>query len=343
MYVEWVQGFAIVGCLCSLSVMVSFLAFPPMRSRIFFQIISIVAACDFIGNLAFAFGFPPGGSSLCLTQGILVVFFFPASWLWTVLLCFCLRGVVINSRIPLSPRALHFIGWSIPAICTFVPLSSQTYSRFDDEVGFCFFSPLSGTPVVEDVFWIFFSFSALLFTYVFILVVWSVELWLRLAHSKAFGNHLSSLIRMSYEAMNLYPTAFILAWLPNALFQFFVTDVKHPDILLTVGLCCATTQSFMCAVIFFVNSAEVRLRWRHLIKQTLHSVLGYQQKQEFEGGRSSSANPSSVNLMASFSTVSTAYVGSEEVPKDFPISYETMERTMSDEPRESSIQISNLH
>lgn len=117
------QATAAFTCAMCLSVILTTIIFRSMSRKLFMQIIALISMCDLLGNTA-AF-FPTGGS--CTFHGIWYLFFFGASFNWTVVLSFLLFGLARRGKLLLSMRSMHLIVWPLACIRGILPLSSADY------------------------------------------------------------------------------------------------------------------------------------------------------------------------------------------------------------------------
>jgi hypothetical protein len=79
-------------------------------SRPFSHTIFFVSLSDFIASLFNTMGYPQNNNWTCPIQSFFVLMFFPATWIWTTLLVYQLRNLIVNKSINLSLYWMHAIG-----------------------------------------------------------------------------------------------------------------------------------------------------------------------------------------------------------------------------------------
>jgi uncharacterized membrane protein (UPF0136 family) len=79
-------------------------------SRPFSHSIFFVSLSDCLASLGGIMGYPQNNSWTCPVQSFLFLMFFPATWIWSSLLVYQLRNLIINKSINLSLFSMHTIG-----------------------------------------------------------------------------------------------------------------------------------------------------------------------------------------------------------------------------------------
>jgi hypothetical protein len=79
-------------------------------SRPFSHTIFFISLSDCIASLACSLGYPEHSSLMCHIQSFFLVMFFPATWIWSSLLIFQLRNIIVNKSKSLSIYSMHAIG-----------------------------------------------------------------------------------------------------------------------------------------------------------------------------------------------------------------------------------------
>ena len=127
-------SFSAVSACLSFAVVLTGLFWPGLmlsKCRPFSNILFFISLCDFLGSISNSFGFPPNGSQLCSAQSFFYLYFIPASWIWTLLLVYQLRTLILFKTLYISRKSMHIICWSIPLIPALLPLSTNYYGQDD--------------------------------------------------------------------------------------------------------------------------------------------------------------------------------------------------------------------
>lgn len=197
---------------------------------------------------------------MCTAQAVMFLFFFPASWTWSVALVYQLRCVLRFKKLWFTVAPLHFFCWGIPLVLLFLPLLTPT--QFGQDDGYNGKSPctLSGK---DSKLWMtsFFSFFLLCFcSMVVITADAAFHLWRR-------PNHRSIKREIAvYNTVKLYPVASLIAWLPNTIFVASYNLGADPSYFWTAVSMVLTTQNgTLLALIFFTHSQPARAKWKALL------------------------------------------------------------------------------
>lgn len=114
-----------LSVLGSFSIMLTCYNFPTLiqEGRLYMQIILLISLSDFCGSLAFSFGYVSDPAQ-CAWQGGLIIFFFRATWLWTLALSHQLYCLVKDSSKPppLTFRKLNVAIWTTNILAECLPL-----------------------------------------------------------------------------------------------------------------------------------------------------------------------------------------------------------------------------
>ena len=90
------------------------------RDRPLSYVIFLSALCDFFADIGLCMGFAKAGSNICVFQSIMVEFFFPASWIWMVILVHQLHDVIIYKKLWLRPMHMHSAVWPLSFLFLFL-------------------------------------------------------------------------------------------------------------------------------------------------------------------------------------------------------------------------------
>jgi hypothetical protein len=254
-----------LSTLCSGAVVATGLTFPSMmlsRNHPFSNIIFIISLCDMAGSIAFMFGFPYAGTTLCTAQSFLLFFFLPASWLWTAALVYQLRCMILFKRLSVSMFTLHCYCWSAALIVALLPLSQNQYGEDDDLSGRAL-CVLQSNNRHQKFFWVFGLFFGLLLGCVVLMVSWMAHVRWRLRFGGLQQDNKEIVI---YRATRLYPMAMLLTWLLSIFVSIMlVTNDSYHLQFIQFGEIAQTQCGTLFALIFFFNSKLTRNRWKDLL------------------------------------------------------------------------------
>lgn len=273
----------LISVLASLVVTSTAVLFPTMwMSKIYMKMIVMVSLSDAFAALALSFGFPTG--AMCSIQGTMLFFFYRSSWMWSCLMLFQLLYVVQHARIYFSFESMNYFVWGTNLILTLLPLSTGTWygesATFRDR-SICtlnIFGPYYYTWILE-------GFIVPLAITTVVLCVLTVMLYSKLRHlcSNFNKNLVGSLIL--YPTMTLFTASPLLYFFiyhygvyptaqgnpPN----IFIIQYTHAQLVYAwMGM-----QGFFNCIIFFCNSTEARMRWKHILRYLFLRCCGYQQNQ----------------------------------------------------------------
>ncbi len=99
---------ALFSCFLSFLVIITYLIFPRLKSKLFMKIITCISLSDCFANASELNGLPHT-RAFCVMQGIVMQFFYSASWIWTAILTYLLYSLVANGKISLPEWKMHAI------------------------------------------------------------------------------------------------------------------------------------------------------------------------------------------------------------------------------------------
>jgi hypothetical protein len=136
-----------------------------------------ISLSDFIGSIGCSFGYPEEGTMLCSAQGFLYLYFFPASWIWTTILVYQLRTLIIKKELKLSLLSMHCLGWLIPLIPSVLPLTDLQYGQDDmnNLISPCTFRQDNGLTYFVKYYWLVSCDAGLGVLCALIMTYWTVE------------------------------------------------------------------------------------------------------------------------------------------------------------------------
>ena len=279
------------------------------KHRPFSKMIFFISCCDLLGSSANCIGFPRSGSISCSIQAFFYLYFIPASWLWTAVLIYQLRSLILFKQISLAMTYVHAICWSIPLITSLLPLTTNPYGQDDFENGF---SPCSlGGDRTTRLLWISTTDSGLSFMLVILMTIWLVQIHRYLSTVDSYDS--TEKQKSLFASMKLYPLALLITWAPR-----FAANVgvgiqsigkDNYQIGIIPAAILASQYGVIVAIIFFTKSAAARLLWYNLFKR-----LAYTYCSNSYSSNSSNANYS-VDMRETCESLLLDILG-EESPED---------------------------
>ena len=266
---------ASLSAFLSLMVVLTGLIWPEImlaKSKPFSTIIFFISFADFCGSVMNCLGFPLKGSDMCSTQAAVGIFYFtPASWLWSLMLVYQLRTLIIFKSIHLSINWMHFLCWSVPLLPTFLPLTTNSYGQDDSQNGFvpC---TLGGNPTTKFI-WIDTVRTGIAFLCFFFMTIWSMEIYFYILRSDSNDNILRE--RKLFHSMKLYPTTLFITWFPSFLCVILINAkvLGVNSVFILVSFVISSQCGSLLAIVFFTRSSVSRLLWFNFMKRVWLSAL----------------------------------------------------------------------
>jgi hypothetical protein len=261
-----------VATIASLLVVLTGLFFPSMvKNSFMMNLICSICLCNFFStSVFFLFGYPEAFSTSCVIQGAVGTFFFPASWIFTSFMCYQLRCLLIDKRVWISLKWIHFITWSITSLVTFVPLLYDVEFGEDDKFSKespCNIETDNDNVSIYDFFDTWFSILVICFILMF---YWSIEV---ASYFKREGINNTYRMYTIYTSIILYPLGLIIVWLPVLILTIIgnisnKTLLSLPAELLNFCQFLSTQYGTFVAITFFRNSHRARSNWKYLLSFT---------------------------------------------------------------------------
>jgi hypothetical protein len=197
---------------------------------------------------------------------MMYLYFVPACIVWTTLLVYQLRSMLIDGKLKISMRTTHFIGWSLPLIPLLLPLSDEnvTYGM-DDQLSGNAPCSFRGNDLDKYV-WFNVIFTIPILSCFMLMVAWYIETYL---YFKRKGLLLFQKQNRELLKITLYPVILLITWVPNIVYfiiQLFSGDPHKrgsPDFITTAFLI-STQYGTALAILFFIQSAKAREKWYSL-------------------------------------------------------------------------------
>ena len=111
-----------LSCSGSAAILLTGYLFPHLvRDRLYMKLLLMISFSDMLGSLAFALGYMQQ-PELCALQGGAIIFFFRATWMWTLALSYQLYALVMHKRVTLSFARLNAFIWPVNLLLELLPL-----------------------------------------------------------------------------------------------------------------------------------------------------------------------------------------------------------------------------
>lgn len=257
---SFIRIISVISCLCSLSVLLSYVVFPDLRQRTFMHIIFFMTLSDFMMNITSIMGFPANGTFLCSLQGAMQLYFAVASWFWTTSLSYSVYSIVINGRFKFNMTVAYIICWGVPLLLALLPLTTSVYGAPAVDYQWCVLLPKPNSPDWAVVFWSYVSFFGWLFLCIALMILWGVLVFRRLVWQKSA---LTMVVKQTYERVWLYPVMMIVCWSLN----YFIIEFSETNTPLTVSLSMifGICNGILAAIVFFAKNREIRHKWNQYL------------------------------------------------------------------------------
>jgi hypothetical protein len=256
---------ALISCFLSLTVVITYLLFPRLQGKLFMKIITTISLCDCIANASELLG-QPGNDDLCATQAVLQQFFYPASWLWTVILTYLLYSLVAHGKISLAEWKMHLIVWGICIAITVLPLTTSTYGRHANDDNWCWIQVSShrrgGFPAV--VVWDYLTFDCVIYGCFFLMALWSILIFYKLSIQQIVP---TETVTSALRTLILYPLVFFVCWFPNTTVLTSGLDAPLGSPRMVLIYCLSTWHGGLTAIIYFSNSSQSRSLWAQFLSK----------------------------------------------------------------------------
>ena len=283
------------------------------KNRPFSNVIFYISLCDFCASFLNCLGFPSDGI-ICNFQSFAYLFFFPASWLWTLMLVYQLRTLIIHKNIRLSINSMHVICWTIACIPALFPLTTNPYGQ-DDGLEGNTTCTLGGNPQTKFI-WKTVSVSGLAFSCGVLMSFWCVEIVLFFSRtgtdtgdtsdSSGGDNDSASRTRQMslFKSMRLYPIALFVTWssyfimdllLAAGILNTKTISITAVFVVIAIGTQCGS----LLTIIYFSQSSVARMLWADLLRRNLNLIWNFRyRKDETAGVTLMEATTSAVNIIA---------------------------------------------
>jgi hypothetical protein len=261
------SAFGILSVVCSGLVVITGCMFPRQiahPSKPFSHVIFMISLCDFFGSVGCALGLPHTGTPACTAQAFLEVFFLPASWIWTSILVFQIRCLLITGKLWLKPWQLHLTAWTIVIITTLAPLSTNNLGQ-DDSLSGILPCNFGGGPN-DGYVWSLISVAGVLISSVAFILIMTFQVGCIYRKRDLISKPEYAKTVRIFRTTRLYPVGMLVCWIPYLTVGLFVND--HNFKLTTFyefALVLTTQYGTLTALIFFTNSSVAIQKWTQLL------------------------------------------------------------------------------
>lgn len=270
-----------ISCTASLIVVLTLLVFPTMRHKAFMRIIAYISISDLAGNIAYTSpDHAAPESPLCVLESFLNLAFYPASWLWTTVLVYCLYLLATEKKLPPNLHKFHFVCWPIPIIFFLISIPFTTFQapeRDGNEV--CTISGFTAN-VYHSI-----TYYGLFF------ICLGIMLYLKLKMDELEKIETSGanepLFIMAKAALFLYPISLVICWIPHLVTVFgaygdYGSKGSIFALLYYLGDLLKIFHGAVTAIIFFYKSQEARKLWLGVLfsKKTSNTLIGFSPKKK---------------------------------------------------------------
>ncbi len=262
---------AVLSCALSFAVVVTFVLFPRLQNKLFMKIITLISLCDCIANASQLNGLPVTRELCVVLQAMTQQFFYPASWMWTVIMTYLLYSLVVYGKITIPEWKMHLIVWGICTTITFLPLTTSTYGKHEGDNYWCWIEPSkrpTGGVAASDA-WQYLTFDCVIFSCFLLMIYWGVLIFYKVSIQHIQS---SKTVHSALHALFAYPLVLLFTWFPNTLLTTILPGVSQQSTAWIVVECLSIWQGGLTAIIFFRNSRESRMLWYGLLTQ--HCVKG---------------------------------------------------------------------
>lgn len=272
---EIFSAFAQLATIASGSVVLTGILFPSLLlnvERPFSYAVFFISLTDLMASFGSTLGYPTHNGPKCTIQTILTFYFYPASWIWTTLLVYQLRYLIIFKALGISIRKMHFIAWTIPFIPLLLPLSYDNMSYGTDDavagLGSCGFH----NPDHERAkyVWVLCLYWGMAFLSFILMAMWIWEVYRYLKVEAALEDSESSGVEQSlFRSYRWYPACMFFTWIPIILLVIIGLSFSYDDRptlwLEQPCLILSTQNGTGLAIIYFISSKRARFHWTQLL------------------------------------------------------------------------------
>ena len=257
--------FAAFSALCSGLVVITGLLFPKQimsPSKPFSHIVFLISLCNLLSSIGASLGLPSDGTMRCRAQAFLLLFFYPASWIWTSLLVYQIRSLLVYRRLWLKPLQMHIICWTIVCLISFIPLSTNAYGQ-DDALNQQIPCNFQGNSEIA-FYWSLATFGCILVACILVMMVCMGHVlyhWAYYGQTDKTGKEYAI-----FRTTRGYPLFMLLCWIPYLGLYVFDPSMhlSYPGINAFI-LILSTQYGTFLTIFFFLFCRAGSRQWRRFL------------------------------------------------------------------------------
>lgn len=256
------RSLSLLSGVASLTVVLTGLLFPGLilaRTHPFSHMIFFISLCDLFASSLTSIGFPEKDTTICPYQGGFFVYFVSASWVWTAMVVYQLRCLLIYKKLWLQLGVSHFICWSVPLVTVLLPLSTNNFGQDDDLSGHapCTYG---GDSTTHNI-WLSVTFFGLALMCFCLMTLWMFSVaW----HFRKDGISAHKREYEIFKTTRLYPLGLFITWIPVIVFNYLRISRTEGNIYFEISIYLQTQYGTFLSMIFFYSSALVRKVWKNV-------------------------------------------------------------------------------
>lgn len=249
---------SVISFMASMAVVLTYMCFQRMRSKLFVMIIAFISIGDAIGNFPYMFPYRPHtGDWWCSISAFMSLAGYPMGWLWTVALVYWLYSLGTIGKICDDLITLHCLCWGVPILLAFLTLVFTRYTQ-GSEIDVCSIDSSEKSELYH-----FISYFGLLTLSLVAMFIFFLKL--QLLYRRNDMNVTSNAFMIARSALQWYPSSLFIFWLPHLVTEFcFLAGLYTNEIFLKVYYAFVVWKSLhglAAAVVFFSKSKEARTLW----------------------------------------------------------------------------------
>jgi len=164
-------GASTISMIGSTFIIVMYWAFEDLR-KFAFKLVVLLSYCDIIMGVGTYLGDGNEDNDLCHLQGFIIQFGSISGVLWTLVIAYCIREVILvqprNLHIENKLQKFHIIVWGTSLFLSILPFFSNNYGDAD---GWCWISKYGNHDAVWGTFWRMFCFYIPLWITIVIIIM----------------------------------------------------------------------------------------------------------------------------------------------------------------------------
>lgn len=250
-------------------IILTYCLFPNLRKLRYVELVFYVSISTLFAACGTILGPVPDHSGECWFQGFSTSIGYLAAVFWTtvilhqIFLVVVQRGKVFDSMIP-----IHLFCWGWPIILAILPLTTNTYSNYDDQAAWCFVSNGTDSPKWGELFWTIASFFFWIWLTILINIIQIVMVVRKLRNLQV-----SKAVRSTMRKLIWYPLLTMVGWFLVSIGAIHVISqnttfegASLPWKVLTIaGTLLEVSQGFFNACFFIGMNKIVREHWAEFL------------------------------------------------------------------------------